>query len=258
MSLDRYAEIGFVRAFSAIIDLDQGEAIRFLYIVLIVIFSYTMETFAKEGLISPVIQGDTLYISGTIQSHIYDYMSYEAKALQSVRYVDLDSDGGDYFWGLNIAKKVKSMGLITQVSKQSYCASSCIFILSAGSERLVHEEAKLMVHGVQAGTMWLAQVFLKTCFVRDKQKPMQYNFLWNDSDCDQLVAEKAESLKEKTEIAFDFMESSGVLPSLREDYYGLPGDDQWIARGNLLKIPDMELTVEAARHYNLVTDILRP
>jgi hypothetical protein len=44
--------------------------------------------------ISPHIEGDTLIIEGKIDSHIYDYLMYEAARIAAVRMIELDSLGG--------------------------------------------------------------------------------------------------------------------------------------------------------------------
>jgi hypothetical protein len=46
-------------------------------------------------IISPHIEGDRLIIEGRIDSHIYDYIQYEAARVAAVRVIDLDSLGGN-------------------------------------------------------------------------------------------------------------------------------------------------------------------
>jgi hypothetical protein len=45
-------------------------------------------------IISPHIEGDTLIIEGKIDSHIYDYLMYEAGRIAAVKMIELNSLGG--------------------------------------------------------------------------------------------------------------------------------------------------------------------
>jgi membrane-bound ClpP family serine protease len=86
--------------------------------------------------ISPRIEGVALIIEGRIDSHIYDYIQYEAAKAAMVRVIDLDSLGGNAEWALEIARKIKELGKTTQLRSQHVCASACATIFAAGRERM--------------------------------------------------------------------------------------------------------------------------
>jgi hypothetical protein len=64
---------------------------------------------------SPWIEGDTLYIKGTIDSHIYDYLAMQAADVAKIRVIDLNSFGGNLEWAMNIAKKIISLDKDTRL-----------------------------------------------------------------------------------------------------------------------------------------------
>ena len=90
-------------------------------------------------IISPHIEGDTLVIEGRIDSHIYDYIQYEAAKVAAVRVIDLNSLGGNAEWAPMIARKVKELGKTTELRSRHFCASACVAIFAAGRERVAAE-----------------------------------------------------------------------------------------------------------------------
>ena len=104
-----------------------------------------------ERVISPHIVGDALIIEGRIDSHIYDYIQYEAARVAAVRVIDLDSLGGNAEWALEIARKLTELGKTTLVRSQHYCASACATIFAAGRERIAAEDIWIGIHGVRLG-----------------------------------------------------------------------------------------------------------
>lgn len=83
-------------------------------------------------IISPHIEGDALIIEGEIDSHIYDYLQYEAARIAPLKFIELNSLGGNSDWALEIARKVKDLGKITLIASDHYCASACAYIFAAG------------------------------------------------------------------------------------------------------------------------------
>ena len=102
-------------------------------------------------IISPHIEGDALIIEGRINSHIYDYIQYEAARVAAVRVIDLDSLGGNAEWALMIARRVKELGKTTELRSQHYCASACVAIFAAGRERAAAEDTSIGIHGARLG-----------------------------------------------------------------------------------------------------------
>ena len=102
-------------------------------------------------IISPHIEGDALIIEGRIDSHIYDYIQYEAARVAAVRVVDLNSLGGNAEWALEIARKLKELGKTTLLRSQHHCASACAYIFAAGRERMAAEDTWIGIHGARLG-----------------------------------------------------------------------------------------------------------
>jgi hypothetical protein len=92
-------------------------------------------------IISPHIEGDTLVIEGEIDSHIYDYLQYEAAKIAPLKIITLNSLGGNNDWALEIARKVKELGKVTLLAEGHYCASACVYIFAAGRERVASHDA---------------------------------------------------------------------------------------------------------------------
>ena len=96
-------------------------------------------------------RGRPLIIEGRIDSHIYDYIQYEAARVAAVRVIELDSLGGNAEWALMIARKVKELGKTTELRSQHYCASACVAIFAAGRERIAAEDTWIGIHGARLG-----------------------------------------------------------------------------------------------------------
>ena len=110
----------------------------------------------------PVIRGDTLYISGEIETHIYDMISRAGSEMKAVKTIDLNSEGGDLNAALDLAQKIQSLHVTTKVSKGSICASSCLLLFAAGRERIANESSQFGVHGVRVEVS-IGETFYRTC-----------------------------------------------------------------------------------------------
>lgn len=203
-------------------------------------------------LYSPVIAGDTLVIKGRIDSHIYDFLSREAAAVERVTKVELNSVGGSASWALELARKIKSLGKATVLPKGNFCVSVCVYLFAAGKERLASKGAWLGIHGARLGSGYLAN-FKDLCFVEFEEGPA---FDPRKKGCQDFLSDWYGKAKAATDEAFDFMESNGVSISLREAYFALPDDEKWYERGNVIRKPDWPLLATEAVRYKLVTRVL--
>jgi ATP-dependent protease ClpP protease subunit len=102
-------------------------------------------------IISPHIEGNALIIEGRIDSHIYEYIQYEAASVAAVRVIELDSLGGNAEWALEIARRVRELGKTTLLRSQHVCASACATIFAAGRERIAAEDTWIGIHGARLG-----------------------------------------------------------------------------------------------------------
>ena len=203
-------------------------------------------------IISPHIEGDRLIIEGRIDSHIYDYIQYEAARVAAVRVIDLDSLGGNAEWALMIARKVKELGKTTELRSQHYCASACVAIFAAGRERMAAEDTWIGIHGARLGLGFTTN-FEGFCF-EDLEGGMAFEP--RKRGCREFLNHWYDVTLASTNEAFDLMESNGVSPELRETYFSMPDDPGWPAQMNAIRKPDWPLKAADAVKYNLVTKLL--
>ena len=203
-------------------------------------------------LISPHIEGDSLVIEGKIDSHIYDYIQYEAAKIIPVKVIQLNSLGGSHEWALEIARKVKELGKTTLLPSGHYCASACAAIFAAGRERVASEDTWIGIHGARLGVGYLTS-FEGLCFVDLDTGSV---FEPRKKGCQDFLAHWREVALASTNEAFDAMESNGVSPDLRKVYFQMPDDPDWPAQLNVIRKPDWRLTASEALKYHLVTSVL--
>jgi hypothetical protein len=203
-------------------------------------------------LISPHIEGDVLVIEGRIDSHIYDYLQYEAAKIVPVKVIELNSLGGSNAWALEIARKIKELGKTTLLSSGHYCASACAYLFAAGRERIASEGTWIGVHGARLGVGYRTS-FQGLCFV---DLDTGSAFEPRKKGCQDFLAHWREVALASTNEAFDAMEANGVSPDLRTFYFQMPDDPDWPAHLNVIRKPDWRLTASDALKYRLVTAVL--
>jgi hypothetical protein len=203
-------------------------------------------------IISPHIEGDALIIEGRIDSHIYDYIAYEAARVAAVRVVDLNSLGGNSEWALMIAEKIKELGKTTRLRSEHYCASACAIVFAAGRERVAAEDTWIGIHGTRLGPGYTTN-FEGLCFEDLEGGAV---FEPRKTGCREFLNRWYEVTLANTNQAFDLMESNGVSPDLRKTYFAMPDDPEWPAQMNAIRKPDWPLKATEAIKYNLVTKVL--
>jgi hypothetical protein len=203
-------------------------------------------------IISPHIEGDTLIIEGRIDSHIYDYIQYEAASVAKVRTIDLDSLGGNVEWALEVARKIKELGKTTVLRSQHYCASACAYIFAAGRERIAAEDTWIGIHGARLGPGYTTN-FEGLCFGGLEGRNV---FEPRKTGCREFLNHWYDVTLARTNEAFDAMETNGVSPDLRKAYFSMPDDPEWPAQMNAIRKPDWPLAAADALKYNLVTTVL--
>ncbi len=203
-------------------------------------------------IISPHIEGDTLVIEGRIDSHIYDYIQYEAPRVAAVRVIEINSLGGNVEWALEIARRIKELGKTTLLRSQHYCASACAFIFAAGRERVAAEDTWIGIHGARLGPGYTTN-FQGLCF-EDLEGGSAFEP--RKAGCRQFLNHWYDVTLASTNEAFALMESNGVSPDLRETYFAMPDDPAWPAQMNALRKPDWLIRAADAVRYNLVTKVL--
>ena len=203
-------------------------------------------------LISPHIEGDALIIEGKIDSHIYDYIQYEAVKIVPLKVIELNSWGGSNEWALEIARKIRELGKTTVLLSHHACASACVYLFAAGRERVAAEDAWIGIHGARLGVGYLTS-FAGLCFVDLETGSV---FEPGKKGCQDFLAHWREVALVSTNDAFDAMESNGVSPDLRRVYFQMADDPDWPAQLNVIRKPDWRLTASEALKYRLVTAVL--
>lgn len=229
----------------------MNQLLTCLWIVLCLPLLAQAETKPEDlnKLYSPRIVGDTLLIKGRIDSHINDFLSREAKAIEGVTRIELNSLGGNHTWALDVARKIQQLGKTTVLPKGNFCASACVYLFAAGRERIAHQEAWLGLHGARLGAGF-STAFQGACFVELEEGPA---FEPRKKGCQAFLGEWYGKAMQATNDAFGFMESNGVGRSLRETYFGMPDDEKWYEQANVVRKPDWFLVAPEALKFNLVT-----
>lgn len=227
------------------------------YLILLTLFvglSVQAETNPDDlaKMYSPYIQGDVLYIKGRIDSHIYDYFAREAKAIQKVSTVNLNSLGGNTEWALMAAEKIKTLKLKTVLHKGNFCASACTYLFAAGSVRTAEKDTWFGIHGVRLGAGYTTS-FNGLCFIEMEDGTRVFEPRMKG--CQDFLNKWYAVTLDWTNKGFDFMESNGVSKDLRDTYFAMPDDPEWPSQLNVLRKPDWFLTASEAVKYRFVTEI---
>lgn len=227
-----------------------------ILVLIITFFSFSVhaepdyETLSK--LYAPVIEGDTLIYKGRVDSHFYDYLSLEAKKLENVKYISLNSYGGNHNWALDVAAKIQSLGKTTILKSGNVCASACVYLFAAGKERIMEKGTWLGVHGARLTGSYVSS-FAGFCFVDLEDGTME--FTEKKKGCKDFLTTWYDKSFKATNDAFDLMEKSGISPEARTYYFSLPDDPEWYQALNVLKKPDWVVDTATALKYNLATEV---
>lgn len=200
---------------------------------------------------SPKIVGNVLVVKGKIDSHIYDFLSYEAQKMKAVDVIELNSFGGNALWALEIAAKIKSLGKKTRLAAGNVCASACVYLFSAGSERIAAPGTWLGIHGARLGAGYITS-FRGLCYMDLEDGPV---FQPKMKGCQAFVDEWYKAAMDVTQKAFAFMESNGVSPTLEDTYFAMADDPNWPDALNVIRKPDWVLKAEDASGFGLVTKL---
>ncbi|MDJ0629434.1 MAG: hypothetical protein QNJ44_14335 [Rhodobacter sp.] len=92
------------------------------------------------------VDGDTLTLTGAIADGDADRFTDWLAARPLPATIALHSTGGSVTDALAIGDRLRAGGATTEVRQGQVCLSACPYILAAGTERRVHEEAYVGVH----------------------------------------------------------------------------------------------------------------
>ena len=164
------------------------------------------------------------------------------KNRSEIKYLVLNSPGGDMQIAYNIATMVKNSNIITVIPKNGVCDSACTVIFQAAKERHASKSSSLMYHGVSIDTK-VMDAYFKECFTVTNTCMIMFSALKT------LV--KNETLK-----MFHVLEDYG----LKHDVFLLlikqPVDPNWTRTGNLTGYSEIRFTAAESMQYNAVTHII--
>lgn len=171
-----------------------------------------------------------------------NHETYIRKNLYEIKYLVLDSPGGDMQFAYNIAIMVKYANIITVIPKNSVCESACTIIFQAAKERHASKNSSLMYHGVRIDGK-IMEAYFKEC-------PSVTN------QCMQLFEKLKKIIKEETLRMFYALEDYGLKHDVFLLFIKRPPDPDWLKFGNLTGYSDLRFTAEESMQYNAVTNII--
>jgi hypothetical protein len=198
----------------------------------------------------PRFEGDTLYIEGPIQSHLYDALARSHEALRGIKTVSLNSFGGNHYWALELARKIKEFGLNTVIEEGSVCASACVYLFGVGQERTMADGTWLGFHGARLAGGHVV-TFMSLCPQENYEQGINQS-----EECEEFLADVYEHSMNATDEALTLIEEAGVSTELRDYYFSLDDDPNWYRFNNVLKKPDLVISAENAFRFGLVTNSL--
>lgn len=166
---------------------------------------------------------------------------YIRKNLHEIKYLILNSPGGDMQFAYNIAIMVKYSSIITVIPKNGVCESACTVIFQAAKQRHASKSSSLMYHGVRMDGK-IMEAYFKEC-------PSVTN------RCMQVFEELKAFVKEETLKMFYFLEDNGLKHDVFLLFIKRPPDPDWLKFGNLTGYSDLRFTAEESMQYNAVTRI---
>ncbi len=197
---------------------------------------------------SPKIVGSTLFISGKVDSHIYDFLSYAEQDLKNVTEVSLNSLGGNHDWALAIAQKLQSFHLKTVIEPGSVCASSCVYLFMAGKQRWMNKAAWLGVHGARLGLQYRIEFYEKCADDLQTSSTLSKN-------CEDILAAWYNTSYQATQKAFLWIQSQGASSHFFDLYMSFDDVPNWLQEGNVLRKPDWVIPAKDALELSLATHV---
>ncbi|MGH1469510.1 MAG: hypothetical protein ACRBBP_11680 [Bdellovibrionales bacterium] len=222
---------------------------KILLLLLISVKAFSTTSLDIRKNISPRLVGDTLYIQGNIDSHIYDYLAYETRPFKTV---SLYSYGGNHNWALEIGRKLQELRVNTVIEDGAFCASACVYLFGSGSERIMHEGAWIGIHGARLHGGYVVE-FSNNCV--DFISASEGVFNKSKVGCSDFLSRWYETSLEATEKAFTLIEKAGVSTTLKNYYFSLEDDPHWYSELNVLKKRDLVLDANTALKFNLTTSV---
>ena len=186
-------------------------------------------------------RSDTFNITGEITyAHEQEFRANQ----ENIKYLVLNSKGGDMQFAYNIMIMVSHLDITAMVPKNATCQSACTVIYQAAKHRIAAESATFVYHTVRFDSRFMLD-WIGQCPVPNAGCRLVYDQMTRD-------------LIKETHKMFRALEKHGM--NSREVLLQLSQlttpDPNWMQRGNLLRIGDLVYTAEEAMQYNIVTEVI--
>lgn len=90
---------------------------------------------------------DSVYLVGAIKEDDDRQFGRVLKTNDSkIVFVDINSEGGNVEAAIKIGRIIRREALNVIVGNNAQCASACIYILASGVNRIIHENARVIIH----------------------------------------------------------------------------------------------------------------
>lgn len=214
---------------------------------LFVVFMLLLLTACVAGDVSKIPTNPELNLSNKEVASItgiigLEQENYIRENRSKIKYLILDSPGGDMQFAYSIAIIVKYSNIITVIPKNGVCESACAIIFQAGKERHASKSSSLMYHGVRIDGK-VIEAYFKEC-------PRITN------ECMSMFEELKTFVKEETLKMFYVLEDYGLKHGVFLLFIKQPPDPDWLKFGNLTGYSDLRFTAEESMQYNAVTNII--
>jgi len=180
-----------------------------------------------------------MYIDGIIY---YSHVDKLRKQQTTIKYLILNSPGGELSDAYALALMVKYNGIITVIPPGGKCYSACTIAFQAGKERYASKTSTLLYHGARLGSSYMNEYFKECPTVTD--------------DCMMYYKNMVLRVKTKTIEMFKKLEENGLSHKVFLKLLEQPINPNWLSVGNLTGYSDIKMTAEESMKYNAVTHII--
>lgn len=176
-----------------------------------------------------------------IEGPLRIYHVKQVRKNQKIKYLILNSTGGDMQFAYNIATIISYLDVTTIIPPRGICESACTVIFQAGKKRYASESSTLMYHGIRFGSKRMLRFFKECPTVTD--------------ECFKRYESMKDRIKMGTIKMFYSLEHFGLSHDVFLLLLEQPVAKNWLLVGNLTRYSDLRFTAEEAMQYNAVTEI---
>lgn len=190
---------------------------------------------------SSAVNAEVLHHTGRVDQSLLEKFEKVKDQIDTV--VLEDSEGGDFYVGLYIAKEIRRLGIDTKIPDGKFCYSSCSIMFQGGVSRTIGKTSIMMYHPPNVGESVL-QNHVTHCTGEVKAVDCEERFT-------RLVEYNTKLMNEWLET----MTTLGASPTLSFLMTNQLKSEPWGYRGNFTEYSHFTLTGEEAKLINVATHI---